>query len=502
NIAFNANPLIKLDGYYFLSQLLHLPNLMDRSRAFWRGLFRRVLLGERDAAAAKYAWRERLIYATFGLLSTLYVIALTFFIVRFIGGYLIDSFHLPGLLLTAGVALMFARRPLKKIVAAFWRMITRSPVTEPGEVAAQTAAPVTPPAVGGETALTQTTASQPAPRPSQAISATATQTAVAATATVSGSKSIKAGGSARPRWRRVLIPATLALVAVVILCLPWEASVGSYGTLVAIPGQETIIRAPESATLLELRVRPGDQVAGGTMLGRLGNLEIDEDLVKVQSDLARANADYDRLLGELRTHSESAARAELQLRQRQRDFEEINDEQRQIRERQRAEARAGSTGSMIASTRPSALPTSGSERDQVATPYPAAIAVLQSDVELRRAKLEEANTSLERARKLYSQGLMPRSELDTVERRASTLAIELAGAREKLEAALIEHRRKHTSTATEMDLARSDVGAQKLQAGKLSAELKSLRGIIGTLEDHRELLKRKQSQFELVTPRQ
>ena len=32
----NANPLIKLDGYYFLSQWLRLPNLMDRSRAYWR----------------------------------------------------------------------------------------------------------------------------------------------------------------------------------------------------------------------------------------------------------------------------------------------------------------------------------------------------------------------------------------------------------------------------------------------------------------------------------
>ncbi len=43
NVAFNANPLIKLDGYYFLSQALRLPNLMARSRAYWRGLWRRVV---------------------------------------------------------------------------------------------------------------------------------------------------------------------------------------------------------------------------------------------------------------------------------------------------------------------------------------------------------------------------------------------------------------------------------------------------------------------------
>jgi putative peptide zinc metalloprotease protein len=469
NLAFNANPLIRLDGYYFLSQWLRIPNLMDRSRAFWRGWFRRLLLGERDAAARQDTWRERLIYATFGLLSTLYTIALTIFIVRLVGGYLIDFFHLLGLALTAGVALMFTRRPLKSLFRAVWKMITRIPGTEKSSQSL----------VRAESAAMQPT----------------TQSGLQKAATDQS--------EARPRrWRRALIPATLALIVIVVLCLPWEASVGSYGTLVAIPGEEMIIRAPESATLVELRVRPGDQVTSGAAIGRLGNIEVDEQLAQAQSELARASADYDRLLGELRTRSESAARAELQLQQRQRDFEEINDEQQQIKERQHAESRATATDAMIASTKPSALPAPGEARDKVSSPFPAAIAVLQADVDLRRARLEEAQTNLERARRLYSQGLTPRSELDTVETRASTLSIELNAAREKLEAALIEHRRKHTSTATEMNLARSDAGAEKLQIGKLSGELRSMREIISTLEDKRALLRRKQAQFELLTPRQ
>ncbi|HWQ35734.1 MAG TPA: HlyD family efflux transporter periplasmic adaptor subunit [Blastocatellia bacterium] len=475
NLAFNANPLIKLDGYYFLSQWLQMPNLMDRSRAFWRGTFRRLFTGERDETAAKYTWRERLIYATFGLLSTLYTIALTFLIVRFAGGYLIESFYLLGLLLTAGVALVFVRRPLLKLLGAVRKMITRIPGTE--NSSAQSLVPAAPAATGKELVRSQSAVPQRAAQP-------------AAGKTETGEKQ-------RPHWRRTLVPATLALIVIVALCLPWEASVGSYGTLIAIPGQETIIRAPESASLVELKVRPGDQVAGGAAVGRLGNLETDEQLVQVQSELARANADYERLLGELRTRSESAARAELQLQQRERDFEEINNEQKQIKERQRAQSRTDETDSMIASTSPSTLAAPG----QGAASYPAAIAVLQADVDLRRARLEEAQTNLDRARRLYSQGLMPRSDLDTVETRASTLAIELNAAREKLEAALIEHRRRHTSTATEMNLARSDVGAEKLQLSKLGGELRAMREIIGTLEEKRNLLRRKQSQFELVTPR-
>jgi putative peptide zinc metalloprotease protein len=480
NLVFNANPLIKLDGYYFLSQWLRKPNLMDRSRALWRGWWRRLLLGERDEAAARYSWRERAFYATFGLLSTLYALGLMVFIVLYLGEYLVDSFYLLGLLLTAGVALLFARRPLKQLLAAARAMIVRIPGTSETSSAPQAPSPASPTS------------------PSQA---TGNQAPASASAASTGEKSSEKKSSARPRWRRRLVPLTVLLLIAAALVMPWEASVGSYGTLVAIPSQEAILRAPESATLIQLQARPGDLVLSGAVIGRLGNIEVEEQIVAVQTELARANADYDRLLGELRTRSESAARAELQLRQRQHDFNEINAEQQQINQRQRAEAGSSDTKSMIASRSPAALPTPVNRTAPPVTPYPAAIAVLQADVDLRRAKLEEANTQLERARKLYEDGIIPRSELDTAETRASTLAIELAAARERLDAALIEHRRKHTSTATEMGLARSDVGAEQLQIAKLGGELRALRHLMGTLESRRDLLQRKQQQFELATPR-
>lgn len=70
-----------------------------------------------------------------------------------------------------------------------------------------------------------------------------------------------------PFWRRRLAPLALALVAIILLLLPWTASVGNYGTLVALPGQEAIIHAPESATLAALRAQPGDQVVTGAIIG-------------------------------------------------------------------------------------------------------------------------------------------------------------------------------------------------------------------------------------------
>lgn len=47
---FNANPLLKFDGYYLLQDLLGLPNLASRSTAAWAARWRRHVLGNRHAA--------------------------------------------------------------------------------------------------------------------------------------------------------------------------------------------------------------------------------------------------------------------------------------------------------------------------------------------------------------------------------------------------------------------------------------------------------------------
>ncbi len=451
NIVINANPLIKLDGYYFLSQLLRLPNLMDRSRAFWRSLLKRILFGERGGETAAWDGRERAIYAAFGLLSFLYTVGLATFIVVYIGQYLVDRFYLFGLILTAGIALFYARRPIKHLASKLRELATSN---SGGGMASNDQAKTN----AGE-AENQKSASDQATKPS---------------------------------WlRRRITPLAVALLAVAVLLMPWRASVGNYGALVALPNQEAIIRAPENATLIALRAQPGERVSRGAAIGRMGNLELEEQIAQAQSELARVNADYDRLLGELRAREESAVRAELQLGQRRREFDEIEAERRQI-----ADAHAvGNDGGAFKVVR-----TSLGSNDSSATRYPAALSAMQSDVDLRRARLNEADTQLSRARRLYADGIAARGELDAAETRARTLALELAGARDRLEAALIEHRRKHASATTEMNLARSDAGAEKLRIEKLGGELRAIREIIATLEARRDLLLRKQSQFELIAP--
>ena len=498
DVAFNGNPLIKLDGYYFLSQWLRLPNLMDRAREWSRGSLRRIVFGEPNRAAARFSRREQTILAAFGLLSFVYTVALRLFIVIFLGSYLIDWFYLPGLLLTLALALFYARRPLVPLIAALASGLTgimaKVKQFRPVQAGAQISAASDADSAPASKLLAKV--EQFFTERMEGNMATRDQTMQAQSSGDSGE--INAGRKSS-RWRRRLVPLAIALFITLILCMPWNASVGAYGALTAVPGQEAIIRAPESAKLIELRVRPGDLVAAGAALGRMSDLELEEQLAQAQVELDRASADRDRLQGELRAREESIARARLNLRQRQRNYDESDSERRQIEMHERAEP--NTLKYLTASVSPNGPATGGRLSGASAVTYPAAIAVLQSEADLRQARFSEAAQQLDRTRKLYAQGIAPRSDLEKAETVASTLAIEGVAARQRLEALLIERRRSHTGLATEMQLARSDLGAERLQSEKLNGELRAVIALISTLTDRRDLLRSRLAQFELVTPR-
>ena len=46
-VAINLNPLIKLDGYYFLTETIEIPDLKERSTAFLSGWFQNRVLAPR-----------------------------------------------------------------------------------------------------------------------------------------------------------------------------------------------------------------------------------------------------------------------------------------------------------------------------------------------------------------------------------------------------------------------------------------------------------------------
>jgi putative peptide zinc metalloprotease protein len=412
DVALNANPLIKLDGYYFLSQLLRVPNLMDRSRACWRAALQKLLAGAPDPEPPRFTARERRILLVFGWFSFFYNLALPVVVVWYAAQFLMAWLYFPGLLLSLALAVAYAWRPLKKCF-----------VKRGGDMATE-----------------------------------------------------------RPESRqRRFMPAALILCFLAVLCIPWTASVGSYGTLLAIPGREAVIRAPENASLIALHVQPGQKVAGGAVIGRMGNLDLEEQIGQLRTDMARVNADIDRMGGELRVQQETGITSEWQLAQRRREFADVEAEERQIR------AARGSY--ILASTNPAPAPE-----------LPAALAAMEADAEQLGAKLAEVRRQRDRVRALVAEGIAPRAELDAAEAKWSALAFDLAAAQQRLNAALIEHRRGLDRRETDMNVARSNLVAGHAQAATLRLQLGAALRLRNSLDDRLALLERKRAQFALVAP--
>jgi putative peptide zinc metalloprotease protein len=83
-ILFNANPLVRFDGYYIMADAIAMPNLAERSKRYLVYLFQRYLIGAR-VSADQAATGERYWLFGYGTSAWCYRLALTFFIVLWIG---------------------------------------------------------------------------------------------------------------------------------------------------------------------------------------------------------------------------------------------------------------------------------------------------------------------------------------------------------------------------------------------------------------------------------
>lgn len=103
-VLFNANPLLRFDGYFILSDLLDIPNLRARAGGMLRYLADRYVLGIRDASAPEASRAERRWLVAFGLASAAYRVFIVFAIALFLAGkYFIVGVVLALFAVVAGV---------------------------------------------------------------------------------------------------------------------------------------------------------------------------------------------------------------------------------------------------------------------------------------------------------------------------------------------------------------------------------------------------------------
>jgi putative peptide zinc metalloprotease protein len=86
--VFNANPLMRFDGYYMMADWLEIPNLRDRSNRLLSNLFQEKCLGIEVQPEPYMAPRRQLLFVSYAVVSYVYRWVVTFSILYFLYNWL------------------------------------------------------------------------------------------------------------------------------------------------------------------------------------------------------------------------------------------------------------------------------------------------------------------------------------------------------------------------------------------------------------------------------
>jgi multidrug resistance efflux pump len=114
-ILFNFNPLIKLDGYYMLSDYLDIPNLRARASYYLRQKIKQ-LFGSGSGISEAFKPREQRIYLFYGLFSGIFTILFLGYIVSKIGGFLIESLQGTGFIIFMVLFMLVTRNHIAMLL--------------------------------------------------------------------------------------------------------------------------------------------------------------------------------------------------------------------------------------------------------------------------------------------------------------------------------------------------------------------------------------------------
>jgi putative peptide zinc metalloprotease protein len=131
-LLFNANPLMKFDGYYILSDLLEIPNLYPSGAAFVNSCWRRLFLGHPFPTSQESGWRGAVI-RIYGVASAVWRLLVGISLAMAAAALL----HGFGVLLTAAAFAMWFGRPLLRGITALrsqWEL-DPAPVARGGAIA-------------------------------------------------------------------------------------------------------------------------------------------------------------------------------------------------------------------------------------------------------------------------------------------------------------------------------------------------------------------------------
>ena len=109
-IIFNANPLLRYDGYYILSDLLEIPNLRQKSTEYSLGLIKRHIFRVKAPSRCR-RWGQRFWLLAYAVASSIYRVFIGVMIVVLV------AFKIPilGVLMAIGGVITWAAVPVYQL---------------------------------------------------------------------------------------------------------------------------------------------------------------------------------------------------------------------------------------------------------------------------------------------------------------------------------------------------------------------------------------------------
>jgi len=263
-LIFNANPLMRFDGYYIMTDWIEVPNLSTKSRSFIGYQVKRLIFGSdyEDASMARLPLPKRRfgLFYFYAVASYLYGYFVIYKLARYMGP------HLAPFGLQRFATYFSASALTAWVVMPFWSFMKSLQLTR---------------------------------------------------------EDWRPGG----RLRRLGIVGGSALAIFAICCfLPCELVI-KRNVAVELASPEAI-RPDVEGFIAQIYVKEGDKVAPGAALARLTNRDVEQDLVQAQSQVAVAQANVQRAIaadepGELREAQAIEGRVQKSLADAQQNVDHL-----------------------------------------------------------------------------------------------------------------------------------------------------------------------------------
>jgi len=289
-LLFNANPLMRYDGYYILSDILEIPNLRQKATSILGRKLGKWCLGLKEYEDPFLPKRQQLLFALYSVAATLYMwvvsISILFFLYHVFEG---NGLRVLGHFLAAAAL-------VNLLVVPLWRL---------------------------------------------------------------GKFFFQPGRMDQVKWPRFFTSmAIVGALGAAFVLVPLPYRIFSPMEVVSRRAESVYVDVP--GTLVEIKVKPGDQVAKGQELARLTNEQLKLDINKLDRKVAEKKAELQSLLKE-RSYSGSKASNEIgAVRQQLASAEQ--ELELKIADLDRLILRAPLAGTVIA---PPAQPDRSAEDDEV-----------------------------------------------------------------------------------------------------------------------------------------